>query len=172
VSKILVVEDDVLMREFVALILGSAGYTVETAQDGIEAGMAVLTKPPALIVADVLMPGLDGFQFVATLRQLKKTRDIPVIFLTSHAAGETRGKELGAIAVSRDARYAASRSGTKRWSARNYPCANRLIRRPDNVLGRATGSGHPHRRKLRPVRPPERCSAITLRHGSSTSGNF
>jgi CheY-like chemotaxis protein len=98
VSKILVVEDDVLMREFVALILGSAGYTVETAQDGIEAGMAVLTKPPALIVADVLMPGLDGFQFVATLRQLKKTRDIPVIFLTSHAAGETRGKELGAIA--------------------------------------------------------------------------
>lgn len=86
------------MREFVALILSNAGYTVETAQDGVEAGMAVLSSPPALIVADVLMPGLDGFQFVATLRQLRKTRDIPVIFLTSHAAGEARGKELGAIA--------------------------------------------------------------------------
>lgn len=97
-SKILVVEDDVLMREFVGLILSNAGYTVETAQDGVEAGMAVLSNPPALIIADVLMPGLDGFQFVATLRLLKKTREIPVIFLTSHAAGEARGKELGAIA--------------------------------------------------------------------------
>jgi two-component system, OmpR family, alkaline phosphatase synthesis response regulator PhoP len=97
-KNILVVEDDELMREFVALILRNAGYDVETADDGVEAGMAVLSKPPALIVADVLMPGLDGFEFVATLRQLRKTRDIPVIFLTSHAAGETRGKELGAIA--------------------------------------------------------------------------
>jgi CheY-like chemotaxis protein len=98
VSKILVVEDDELMREFIALILRNAGYDVETAHDGVEAGVAVLSKPPALIVADVLMPGLDGFEFVATLRQLRKTRDIPVIFLTSHATGETRGKELGAIA--------------------------------------------------------------------------
>lgn len=97
-SKILVVEDDVLMREFVGLILTNAGYAVETAQDGVEAGMAVLSNPPALVIADVLMPGLDGFQFVATLRQLKKTRDIPVIFLTSHAEGEARGKELRAIA--------------------------------------------------------------------------
>jgi CheY-like chemotaxis protein len=98
VGKILVVEDDVLVREFVALILVNAGYVVETAQDGVEAGMAVLAKPPALIVADVLMPGIDGFQCVARLRELNTARNIPVIFLTSHAGGETRGKELGAIA--------------------------------------------------------------------------
>lgn len=60
--------------------------------------MAVLTEPPALIVADVLMPVLDGFEMVATLRQLEATRRIPVIFLTSHTAGEARGKDLGAIA--------------------------------------------------------------------------
>jgi CheY-like chemotaxis protein len=98
VRKILVVEDDALTREFVALILRNAGYTVETAEDGVEAGNAVLARPPALIVADVLMPAIDGFELIATLRQLRKTRDIPVIFLTSHASGESRGKELGAIA--------------------------------------------------------------------------
>ena len=97
-QKILVVEDDELTRGFVALVLTSAGYAVDTAEDGVEGGMAVLSDPPDLIVADVLMPGIDGFELVATLRQLKTTRDIPVVFLTSHAAGETRGKELGAIA--------------------------------------------------------------------------
>ena len=97
-KKILVVEDDELMREFVAMVLRNAGYAVETAQDGREAGMALLSNPPALIVADVLMPGIDGFELVAGLRQVKETRDLPVIFLTSHASGETRGRELGALA--------------------------------------------------------------------------
>jgi DNA-binding response OmpR family regulator len=97
-KKILVVEDDELTRGFIALVLRTAGYAVETADDGVEGGMAVLTERPALIVADVLMPVLDGFEMVARLRELQATRDIPVIFLTSHAAGEARGKDLGAIA--------------------------------------------------------------------------
>ena len=97
-GKILVVDDDDLMREFVTLVLRTAGYDVQTAHDGAEAGMLVLSEPPALIVADVLMPGLDGFELVARLRQVKETRDIPVIFLTSHTTGELRGKQLGAFA--------------------------------------------------------------------------
>jgi DNA-binding response OmpR family regulator len=97
-TKILVVEDDELTRGFIALVLKTAGYAVETAQNGVEGGMAVLNEPPALIVADVLMPVLDGFEMVAHLRTLQATKDIPVIFLTSHAAGEAQGKDLGAIA--------------------------------------------------------------------------
>ena len=95
---ILVVEDDELTRGFITLVLRNAGYAVEAAEDGVEGGMAVLALRPDLIVADVLMPVLDGFEMVRTLRQLQSTRDIPVVFLTSHAAGEMQGNELGAIA--------------------------------------------------------------------------
>jgi len=95
--KILVVDDDRNMRELLALHLRNAGYDVRTAEDGIAAGYAVLREQPDLIICDVYMPHLGGFEFVGAMRQDDQFRDIPVIFLTTAAEGEQRGKALGAI---------------------------------------------------------------------------
>jgi two-component system, chemotaxis family, chemotaxis protein CheY len=97
VAKILVVDDDRNMRELLALHLRNAGYEVDTAEDGIAGGYGVLRGRPDLIISDVNMPHLNGFEFIAALRQDAGVRDIPVIFLTTEAEGEPRGKELGAV---------------------------------------------------------------------------
>ena len=96
--KILVVDDDPNMRELLRLHLASAGHRVRCAEDGIVAGYAVLHQRPDLIISDVAMPHLDGFQFVAALRADPEFRDIPVIFLSTVVEGDQRGKELGALA--------------------------------------------------------------------------
>ncbi|HVB48027.1 MAG TPA: response regulator, partial [Burkholderiales bacterium] len=73
------------------------GYEVRVAEDAIVAGHMVLKDPPDLIITDVNMPFMDGFEFVAALKADKSIPDIPVIFLTSVEDGESRGKELGAV---------------------------------------------------------------------------
>jgi CheY-like chemotaxis protein len=98
VPRILVVDDDPNMRELLALHLRNAGYAVETAEDGIAAGYAVLCQHPDLIICDIYMPHLDGFEFIAALREEPALREIPVIFLTTAAEGDQRGKQLGAVA--------------------------------------------------------------------------
>jgi two-component system chemotaxis response regulator CheY len=97
VAKILVVDDDRNMRELLAIHLRNAGYDVQTAEDGLAGGYGVLRSRPDLIISDVNMPHLDGFEFIAALRSERSTRGIPVIFLTSEEQGEIRGKELGAV---------------------------------------------------------------------------
>ena len=97
VAKILVVDDDRNMRELLTLHLRDAGYEVDTAEDGIAGGYAVLRARPDLIISDVNMPHFDGFEFIKALREDSLVRDIPVIFLTTHAEGEHRGKDLGAV---------------------------------------------------------------------------
>jgi CheY-like chemotaxis protein len=95
--RILVVDDDDSMRELIRIHLSSAGYEVTTAADGIAAGYLVLKSPPDLILSDVNMPHMDGFEFIAALKSDKSLPYIPVIFLTSHEEGDNRGKELGAV---------------------------------------------------------------------------
>ena len=96
-AKILVVDDDRNMRELLALHLGNAGYEVETAADGIAGGYSVLRNMPDLIISDVNMPHLNGFEFIEAMRSDPALRAIPVIFLTTAAEGEERGKALGAV---------------------------------------------------------------------------
>ena len=96
-AKILVVDDDESMRDLLRLHLSSAGYEVSIAPDGIAAGYQVLHRPPDLILCDVNMPDMDGFEFVAALRSDATLPHIPVIFLTSDEEGDQRGKELGAV---------------------------------------------------------------------------
>jgi two-component system chemotaxis response regulator CheY len=96
-GSILVVDDDPNMRELLRIHLANAGYEVAVAKDGLEAGYGLLRNRPDLIISDVNMPHLDGFEFVAAMREEAEFRGIPVIFLTSAAEGEHRGKELGAV---------------------------------------------------------------------------
>lgn len=97
-ARILVVDDSHVMRELLALHLRNAGYMVDTAENGVAGGYAVLRHRPDLIITDVSMPILNGFEFIAALRADAAIRDIPVIFLTSETEGGEGGRRLGAVA--------------------------------------------------------------------------
>ena len=96
-ARILIVDDDDSIRDLLRLHLSAAGYEVEVAADAIAAGYLVLKGPPDLIITDVSMPHMDGFEFVAALKADKSLPSIPVIFLTSMEEGDHRGKALGAV---------------------------------------------------------------------------
>lgn len=96
-ATILVMEDDESMRELLRLHLQNAGYSVLLAEDAIAAGHLVVKHRPHLIIADVKMPYMDGFEFVRHLKADPAVSSIPVIFLTSVSA-EHRARELGAAA--------------------------------------------------------------------------
>lgn len=95
---VLVVDDDESLRDLLKLHLAGAGYDVLVAEDAIAAGYLVLRSPPDLIICDVNMPHMDGFEFVGALRADKTIPDIPIVFLTSVEEGEQRGRGLGAVA--------------------------------------------------------------------------
>ncbi|HEY2447185.1 MAG TPA: response regulator [Rhizomicrobium sp.] len=81
-TSILVVDDDAVVREFMSATLEDAGFDVTTAEDGEAALRLCLENPPDLIIADVLMPGMDGFQLCQELRQRPKTEYIPILVAT------------------------------------------------------------------------------------------
>ena len=96
-ASILVVDDDESIRELLRLHLSAAGYEVHVEADAIAAGYLVVRSPPDLIITDINMPHMDGFEFIAALKADTTLPRIPVIFLTSYDEGDDRGKELGAV---------------------------------------------------------------------------
>jgi CheY-like chemotaxis protein len=95
-ATILIVDDDQSIRDLLRMHLSAAGYEVHVAEDAIAAGYLVLRSPPDLIICDVHMPHMDGFEFIAALKADATLPKIPVIFLTSNDEGDERGKQLGA----------------------------------------------------------------------------
>ncbi|HEX4158414.1 MAG TPA: response regulator [Rhizomicrobium sp.] len=80
--SILVVDDDAVIREFMSATLEDAGFRVAAVEDG-EAALRYCTQnPPDLIIADVLMPGIDGFQLCQELRKRPETEYIPILVAT------------------------------------------------------------------------------------------
>jgi DNA-binding response OmpR family regulator len=80
---ILVIEDESHVRVLVSRLLEKNGYVVKTAEDGLD-GLRVLEEfRPDLIIADVMMPNLDGLTFTKALKNRRETKNIPVIFLTA-----------------------------------------------------------------------------------------
>jgi chemosensory pili system protein ChpA (sensor histidine kinase/response regulator) len=96
--RILVVDDDRNIRETLAIHLRNVGYDVAVAADAIEGGYDVLRERPDLIIADLRMPYMDGFEFLAALRADASVADIPVIMLSSHDDWEERGRDCQANA--------------------------------------------------------------------------
>lgn len=84
-NHVLVVDDEAHLRRLITFILESEGYSVSTACDGRKALQAVEEAMPDLIVSDIMMPELDGFGLIETLRANSETRAIPVILLTAMA---------------------------------------------------------------------------------------
>lgn len=81
--KILVIDDDKEIREFLSLILKDANWQVSFAPTGKEALRMAEEIKPHLIILDIYMPELDGFQVLKHLRDQKSTRKTPVIMLTA-----------------------------------------------------------------------------------------
>lgn len=84
-KKILAVDDEKHIVRLVQVNLERAGYEVVTAHDGKEALQQVANENPDLVVLDVMMPYMDGFEVLQNLRRNPSTRDIPVIMLTAKA---------------------------------------------------------------------------------------
>lgn len=96
---ILVVDDTPANLEVISEMLAEAGYTVATAIDGERALKRVQTHPPDLILLDVQMPVIDGFETCQRLKSNPVTADIPVIFITalSDTDSKVKGFALGAV---------------------------------------------------------------------------
>ncbi len=80
---VLVVEDDTPTREFIADILTSRGYAVATAADGYEARAQVAASLPELVILDLVLPKVSGFELLAEWRASSRTADLPIFVLTS-----------------------------------------------------------------------------------------
>ncbi len=95
---ILVADDSSSIRKFVTFALRELGYRVVTAADGMEALERLPSEHVDLIITDLNMPNVDGFEFIRTLRETEEYRWIPVIILSSLANEEDiqRGLMLGA----------------------------------------------------------------------------
>lgn len=97
-SRILIIDDDIGFRDLLRIHLSAAGYEVQVAEDGVAGGRALLELAPDLIVSDVNMPFLDGFELLSLMRADPDTASIPVILLSGRSDGDTMAKavELGA----------------------------------------------------------------------------
>lgn len=97
-STILVVEDDVDILQLVAHNLKAADFNVLTAQEGYEALSVAKKHLPQLVILDIMLPGLDGFEVCKELRRSPTTRNIPILMLTAKGEEVDRivGMELGA----------------------------------------------------------------------------
>ncbi len=97
-ARVLLADDNADMRDYVARLLRQHGYEVETVPDGAAALAAIARRRPDLVLSDVMMPVLDGFELVAALRRDTTTRDIPIVLLSARAGEEARieGVEAGA----------------------------------------------------------------------------
>jgi signal transduction histidine kinase len=94
-ARILLADDNADMRDYVARLLRER-WDVETVADGAAALARARRSPPDLILADIMMPGLDGFALLQALRADPSTRSIPVIFLSARAGEESRIEGLSA----------------------------------------------------------------------------
>jgi two-component system chemotaxis sensor kinase CheA len=99
-SHLLVADDSFTTRELIRTILQSAGYNVTTAVDGFDALDKLRSDTYDLVVSDVEMPRVDGFQLTNSIRHELGLADLPVIIVTSLAseAHKRRGLEVGAQA--------------------------------------------------------------------------
>ncbi|MFB3919814.1 MAG: response regulator [Candidatus Velamenicoccus archaeovorus] len=96
--KILAVDDEPSVLTLLEKRLQAAGYEVLTATNGKDAVDVARREKPALIILDILMPGMDGSETAAILHEDAKTKDIPILFLTclyTKREEQTEGHELG-----------------------------------------------------------------------------
>jgi len=98
-TKILIAEDERDIRELITFTLNYAGYSVTSAKNGEEALEMAIQDPPDLIILDVRMPRMTGYEVLERIKEKEKLKDIPVAFLSAKGQeSEVQlGLELGAV---------------------------------------------------------------------------
>ncbi|MBI2624602.1 response regulator [Candidatus Parcubacteria bacterium] len=106
-GKIVFVEDDPVLQQTFADFLKSEGYHVISAADGAEGLETIQKEMPQLVLLDLILPKMDGFEVLQTIKADEKTKDIPVIVLTNlEGTGDVeRALELGATTYLVKANY-------------------------------------------------------------------
>jgi twitching motility two-component system response regulator PilH len=82
-STVLIVEDSIAQREMITDLLKASGLTVTHASDGLEALEAILSEPPDLVVLDIVMPRMNGYEVCRRLKSDPKTQNVPVVMCSS-----------------------------------------------------------------------------------------
>ena len=93
-AKILLVEDNEMNRDMLSRRLARRGYEVAIAVDGEQGVAMARSEAPALILMDMSLPGLDGWEATRQIKAAPETRAIPVIALTAHAMAGDREKAM------------------------------------------------------------------------------
>lgn len=98
-SKILIIEDDKFLRELIKRKLQDTGFEPFTASDGKEGLSLAQTNRPDLILLDLIMPGMDGFEVLSELRKDPSLAELPVIILSNLGQQDDidKAKKLGAV---------------------------------------------------------------------------
>lgn len=98
-AKILIVEDDKFLRELIAKKLMREGYEVEEAIDGEDGIKKTREIMPDLILLDLILPGIDGFEVLRKVKEDEKTASIPVVILSNLGQKDEieKGLNLGAV---------------------------------------------------------------------------
>ena len=117
--KIMVIDDSSTIRRSAEIFLGQAGYQVVLAEDGFDALAKINDHHPALVLCDILMPRLDGYQTCALIKKSARFHDTPVLMLSSKDGlfDRARGAMVGSSAYltkpfSKDSLLAAVREHT------------------------------------------------------------
>lgn len=99
-NKILVVEDEESLLKLESILFTSKGYAVTGARDGKSALEAIALERPDLVVLDIMLPDLDGFEICRAIKENPETRPLPVIMLTAKKSSQDleRGRLAGADA--------------------------------------------------------------------------
>lgn len=96
--RVLVVDDSPTMQDIISATLRSANYEVVNAEHGAEALKVLATETPDLIITDLNMYRMDGFEFVSRVRQTAEHEFTPILFLTTEGSEDFKqiGRDLGA----------------------------------------------------------------------------
>jgi diguanylate cyclase (GGDEF)-like protein len=98
-TTILCIDDDRDILKLLEKILAGAGYTVITAIDGKQGLSEAITRKPDLILLDIVMPGMDGYEICKKIKDKEETKNIPIIFITAKKEDEdeAKGLKIGAV---------------------------------------------------------------------------
>jgi CheY-like chemotaxis protein len=96
VAKILIVEDDEMLMDLMQQTLELSDHTIHSAANGVQALAKAAAEPPDVILMDIGMPIMDGYEATRRLKADERTRRIPIIALTAHASAIDRKQALDA----------------------------------------------------------------------------
>jgi len=93
-GKVLVIDDEPEITDIIATFLGEAGYQVETENSGVTGVEKAKTFKPDLILLDIMMPFMDGYEVCEELKKSTQTKKTPIVFLTAKDAKSDEGRSF------------------------------------------------------------------------------